>query len=375
MKKYILTSLLFVYCFTCTAIDFTAANQIYIVNKKYDLKGEKRTLGKGSKIIFKQGGSLNSCNLVMLENSSLEGDNKTESRDLNLTLQGTHISINGLIWNHSSQSCILSYGNISNLQITDCTITSKDNNCIKFVTDNLNGVVSNVKISNCRFVFKRMGIELQNHNNNNYRFNGIEISGCTFTLFPADKKLGYGVSLSGYGQNATIENCTFKNTNTGIELVGFKGVNIRYNSFQDNQDCIIRSSNTRHMNDIRIFNNTANSSKAKLMLYNTDKSIISGNNLSIDCIEIKRCNAVTVSSNSLTCYGHYGVILDGDKNITTNNVITDNSFTHKGNRWASIRCYGSNCSSNKAYNNKIYIKKKSGKAFDQINGAFSNDLR
>ena len=375
MKKYILTSLLLIYCFTCNAIDFSAANQVYIVNKKYDLKGEKLTLGKGSRIIVKQGGSLNYCHLVMLENSSIEGDNKTESKDLNITLQGTHISIKGLTWSHSSLSCIQSFGNISNLQVTECSITGKYNNCIKIVTDNLNGIVSNIKITNCKFIFKRMGIELQNHNNNNYRFNGVEISRCTFILSTASKKLGYGVSLSGYGQNARIEDCTFYNTNTGIELVGFKDVDICNNSFQNNQDCIIRSSNTRHMSNIRITNNRADSSKAKLKLYNTDSSIISKNNLSIDCIEIKRCCAVTVSNNSLTCHGHYGVILDGDNNKTTDNIISDNSISHKGNRWATIRCYGSNCTRNKAYNNKIDIKKKSGKAFDQINGAFTNDLR
>ncbi len=375
MKRALFISLLLTYSIICGAIDFTGTNQVYTVDTPYHLGGKTISLGKGSTIIMKKAGALNSCTLIMKEGSSINAEGRGVSKDLNICVEGSNVNISGLTWDNRTKNCLLSYGNCNNIHISRCSISATEKNCIKIVTDNLKGVASYIKIEDTSFSFNRMGIELQNHNNNDYKIDGVEIKHCTFTMASSNKQLGYGVSLSGYGMNAIVEGCTFIRVNTGIEIVGFKNVDISNNSFTDNIDCIIRSSNTRRMSDISITNNKASSPKAKLRLFNTENSTLSNNTLHIDCIEIKGCQKISVSDNSLTCYGHYAVILDGDKNETKDNIINDNDISHKGNRWATIRCYGAKCKNNRSYNNKIDINKKSGKSFDQINGASSNNLK
>ena len=278
-----------------------------------------------------------------------------------ITVKGRNVSISGVIVENAGIAIYSNY-NCSDLVIRNSKIISSENNAIKIVADKVNGVINNIKFINCEFEFARMGCELQNHGNSDYKIDNVLFDNCKFTSLTSSS-YKYGISLSGYGKNVKIINSTF-NCAKGIELVGFSNVNIDNNIINGFINNII-SSNTRHMSNINITNNKLN---GKPFLYNCSDSEISNNEISCNYVEIKKSNNVLISNNNVTSSGHYSLLF----NDAPNNIVTKNTFNQNGKtNWAVIRCYGELSKDNKISNN-IINKNKTGKLFDQYNGASEN---
>lgn len=260
--------------------------------------------------------------------------------------------------------CIYSNYNCSNLKIINCVFTSNSNNCIKIIADTLESVIDNISIENCKFIFSRIGIELQNHKNNNEKIKNIVIKNCSFNGLSDSTSYRYGISLSGYGRYVSVNQCTF-NCEKGVEIVGFSNVIIDDNVITTNKESII-SSNSRPMDHINIVNNTLN---GKLFVYGLSESLISNNNITCNYVEIKKSKTTTLSDNNITSTGHYAIMLNNahDNVVKTNNI----NQTNKSN-WSVIRCYDTESVNNLISKNIIKRAKKAGKLYDEYNGANNN---
>ena len=355
---------------------FNKEGVTYIVKSSYNLNEKVYKLSKGSTIVLK-GGNLNNGTIQLEANTSIIGDkgNNSISNNLKIHLTGPNVNISNLYWNNKKDVALISYSNCDNLVLNNCNVTSTTNNCVKLVADHVKGVIRNVSISNSTFSYKRMGVEVQNHGNNQYKYDGIRIRNCKFVMVDSAPRYGYALSLSGYGRNVVVENNMFDKVSVGVELVGFSNVRIIGNHFDTVISKIIVSSGKREMKDIIVENNKANSFTSKIQLSNTDHVILNKNSFNLSLIEMIGCSNCNITNNIINSNGHYSIILDGGKKKTENNIINNNTINQGHNNWAVFRCYGSHCSNNQFKDNKIHRSSTKGVMFDQIKGAKNNMMK
>lgn len=345
-------------------------NTTFKVYSHYSLSGKTVKVGKGSEIEFIDG-SISNGVVFLAKGCRLYG-NKQQCTDLQICVAGDGVEVNGLKAVSSGNAVIYSYSSCSSLKILNCEINALKGNGIKIVADKIRGVIKNLVFRNNSISFGRMGIEIQNHGNKEYRYDGVNIDNCYLLLNMAECKYGYGISLSGYGCNAIISNCFFDAVREGVEIVGFRDVVINSNQFDNISQKVIVASNRRPMSNISITNNVANCRDAKLQFANSSKIDIGNNKFNILLVELIGCSACRIANNKLTTNGHYAVILDGGKLRTENNMIYKNEVLQQGENWAVFRCYGIKSKKNSFENNIVKRMNKKGVAFDQIKGASDN---
>lgn len=352
---------------------FSEERVTYVVRRNIDLKDKVVKLGKNA-VIKIVGGSLNNGTLLMKSGSSLVGEKNKQASAENLKIHvgGNDVTVSDFNWSNKGVA-LLSYSDCDDLTVNRCNITSYNSNSIKLVADHVNGVIENVKILNSTLSFKRMGIELQNHGNNQCRFDGVEIKYCHFKMLEPPQ-YGYAISFSGYGRNALVSKCNISRAVTGVEMAGFSNVKIYENVFRGISSKAVVASNNREMHDIEIVRNDFNHPSAKIQLANANHVLMADNKMKLSYIEVIGCSNCSVVRNCMETSGHYALILDGGKKDTKNNQIKDNIVNQGRNNWAVFRCYGENSSANQFIGNRVTRSGKKGVLFDQKKGASGNTM-
>lgn len=345
-------------------------NTVYKIYSNYSLNDKNVRVGKGSEIEFIDG-SISNGVISLAKGCRLLG-NKQDCQELKICITGEDVEINGLKTTSIGNTVIYSFSSCNSLKVLNCEINALKGNGIKIVADKIKGVVKGLCFSNNLISFNRMGIEIQNHGNKEYRYNGINIVNCRFSMNTSISKYGCGVSLSGYGRNVAISNCDFDAVSVGIEIVGFSDVDINSNHFDRISKKVIATSNKRPMSGISIKTNVANCDGAKLQFTNTRKIIIERNEFNISMIEMIGCSSCKIAKNRLTTNGHYAIMLDGGKQSTENNWVYDNDVFQQGDNWSVFRCYGVYSRGNRFDNNYVKRANKKGVAHDQMKGASNN---
>jgi len=353
--------------------DFSEKNVTYVLKSAFSLNSKTVYLKEKSIIEF-EGGSLNNGTLVLNSNSSVKGilNNVVCGVDLKVQVSGHKVKLSNLYWSNSKGCALLSYSDCDELCIENCTISSPADNCVKLVADHINGVVQGVEINNSFFTFKRMGVEIQNHGNGQYKYDGIVIQNCKFSLVDSFPKYGYAVSLSGYGKNVVIKDNQFVRSVTGVEVVGFSNVLITNNTFQDISSKVIVSSGKRKMENVDVDANYIQCTSAKIQMSNTRNASIKNNSMDLLYIEMIGCSGCKIEYNTIKSSGHYSLIFDGGKNDTVNNKIANNRISQGKENWAVFRCYGQKCKNNQFLNNTVSRASRKGVIFDQLKGASKN---
>ena len=360
-------------------------------NDEIDLNGEDVTIPQGAQLSLDV--HLKNGNIIMKANSTLqghvEGENLGDASLTNIQIkpQGANITIRDIDIECATKTCVYTTYNCSGLVISNCYIKSGTKNGIKIVADNISGIIDGINIEYCQIEFGRMGIELQNHKNSQYKIQNVYIGGdanatynvtrshdgnsgvSRFNALSGDwsENYKYGISLTGYGKSTEIVGCNFSDCVKSIEIVGFSDVKIASIDIFNPGEYSIISSNSRQMNNIRIQDCTI--SGGKLMLYNTTNACITGNDITCSYVEIKKSTACYIYDNTITSTGHYSIMFnDAFSNYTWDNSIYQNST----NNWAVVRCYGKKATANRIAHNTITRVNSKGKAFDQRDGAFDN---
>ena len=338
--------------------------QNILINSNIDLEGKTIIIPNDTNIKIEENSSLSNGVLNISSGCVINSFSDIPCDKLKIVPKGKNISITGLKWQNTGIA-LYSLNNCTGLSLKRCEIKSTNNNAIKIVADKISTVDKNIEFKNCDIFFERMGAEIQNHGNEEYKISNVYFYDCLFTNISASD-YGYGISLTGYGENVIINGCEFNECVKGIEIVGFKNVTIDGNEFANISKYAIISSNDREMSNIKIENNI---SDAGYYIYNTINSIIQHNKITCKYIEIKNSNNVVFMENDVTSTGHYSIMLNqASKNIIKENTITQNSNSN----WSVIRCYGEKSINNYISNNIITRKKKAGKIWDQYNGASGN---
>ena len=345
-----------------------------VIRSDYDLENKTLELQEGSSIVIEDGCIRNGM-IRLASNCSLVDKrvNKKECRNLELRVVGRDVRIENIDISNDHGVTILSNADCSNLLISGCSITSSANNAVKIVADNLNGVVRNVQILNSTICYKRMGIEIQNHGNKSFKFNGIHISGCTFNMLPSPQ-YGFAISLSGFGRNAVVENNLIKGGVIGVELVDFSDVSILSNRIQDVSSKVIAASTNDKISNIEVRGNFINSVQAKIQMLKAKSVKFSNNEMKIGFIELGGCSRSTISNNVINSFGRYSVMIDGSGSEARYNTVADNVIMQNGDNWAVFRCYGNHSKNNKFLRNKVQRANTKGTLFDQQKGAAKNRL-
>ena len=345
-----------------------------VIRSDYDLENKTLELQEGSSIVIEDGCIRNGM-IRLASNCSLVDKrvNKKECRNLELRVVGRDVRIENIDISNDHGVTILSNADCSNLLISGCSITSSANNAVKIVADNLNGVVRNVQILNSTICYKRMGIEIQNHGNKSFKFNGIHISGCTFNMLPSPQ-YGFAISLSGFGRNAVVENNLIKGGVIGVELVDFSDVSILSNRIQDVSSKVIAASTNDKISNIEVRGNFINCVQAKIQMLKAKSVKFSNNEMKIGFIELGGCSRSTISNNVINSFGRYSVVIDGSGAEARYNTVADNVVMQNGDNWAVFRCYGNQSRNNKFLRNKVQRANTKGTLFDQLKGAAKNRL-
>ena len=345
-----------------------------VIRSDYDLENKTLELQEGSSIVIEDGCIRNGM-IRLASNCSLVDKrvNKKECRNLELRVVGRDVRIENIDISNDHGVTILSNADCSNLLISGCSITSSANNAVKIVADNLNGVVRNVQILNSTICYKRMGIEIQNHGNKSFKFNGIHISGCTFNMLPSPQ-YGFAISLSGFGRNAVVENNLIKGGVIGVELVDFSDVSILSNRIQDVSSKVIAASTNDKISNIEVRGNFINYVQAKIQMLKAKSVKFSNNEMKIGFIELGGCSRSTISNNVINSFGRYSVMIDGSGSEARYNTVADNVIMQNGDNWAVFRCYGNHSKNNKFLRNKVQRANTKGTLFDQQKGAAKNRL-
>ncbi len=296
--------------------------------------------------------------VILHENETLHGGvyEKIEVRGKNVTIECVRVEGDGI--------CLYSNYNCSGLRVRSSEFVSRKNNCVKIVADKLNGVIKDICFDSCRFEFARMGVELQNHGNSQYKYVGCTFRGCTFTAMEGTD-YRYGLSMSGYGKGAELADCIFRGCAKGIEIAGFSDVTIGGCELYGSAYAMI-TSNTRKMENIVVHDCAVD---GKISLRNCSDSAIYACEVKGDYIELKKSTGVQVKDCTVESGGHYSVLLDNASDC----LIEQNVFNQGKKNWATVRCYGKGATGNTISNNSYNIKPKAGKKFDEYNGAYNNE--
>lgn len=347
---------------------FAKANTIYECRFDLDLGGSNVSVPIGSTILINEG-SFHNGSFILYDNTTFEGNNAHISA--NLIVRGKNVSITNV-----SIECagICIYGennyNTSDLLIENCTLKSTGDNCVKIITDTLDGVVYNFKAINTEFYFYRMGIELQNHGNDNIRFSGGSISKCRFEML-SSFLYGYAISLTGRGEHISIGDCYFDKCYMGIELVGFNHTVITDNTINNGRgEYLIAATNVRRMTGTIIANNTFIGQQ--MFITNSVDTQIMGNTFS-DCVGVVFTNTSKSLFKDNNCVFKsncsVGIMLDNAYNNRIENNQLD--MTASANFYSVMRAYGS-LSKYNVFKENFIAKPEGGSVFDQINDAASN---
>ena len=283
-----------------------------------------------------------------------------------IEVSGKNVTIKDVVVEGEGITLYSNY-NCSGLTVRNCVFRSRKNNAVKIIADNVGGVDENILFENCVFEFSRMGAELQNHGNTDYKIVGAKFFNCQFRAYD-DGKYRYGLSLSGYGADTIVSGCTFDNCAKGIELVGFSNLSIVGCTVSGSTNSII-ASNDRRMRGINISNCILN---GQPHLYNCESSWLDDCQIKASYVEIKKSDNVTMVDCNVTSTGHYAIMLNEAKNCK----VDGNTLTQTGSNYSVVRCYGKGATGNVVCNNALFMNKpKKGRWYDQMNGASGNTFK
>lgn len=222
------------------AAQVTEANTIYEIRYDFDLDGQTATIPAGSTLKF-NGGTINNGEIIVNQYSKIIGG-QTTLYNVRIKLKGQGIEISDVNIDIVNAQYAIPYrnailsetDNVSNLVIKNVNISSSNGGGIKIITDNSTTATRNILIKNCHITHALMGIELQNHTNNQHLIKDVDISNCAFELYTTNSgeyNYGFNISLTGTGNNVNIHDNTFKACAIGVECIGFDDVKINNNSF------------------------------------------------------------------------------------------------------------------------------------------------
>lgn len=345
-------------------------NTIYEIRYDFDLNGKTLELPENCTLKF-EGGSFNNGDLnVKYINVTIQGPSSFEN--VQIWVNNTNCNILDIdIINESKHGIYSNSGNgCSGLTIKNCKIVSKGGQCIKVVADNTVEPIQNITIEGCDLQFYIMGIELQSHVENSSYIENCIISNNKIKLYNPDSYLnGFGISLSGFGNNVLVEKNEISSCILGIENPGFSG--------------------TRIINNV-ITGITKNTRLLAFSNRNSDKAYISGNVFNIgniyielgvgmfftnnkcyvDEVRFKTSSDCKIMGNNITSYGLTGIFFDNTGgSYIDNNYIYTSSDTGE----ALIHFYGKKSTNNKVLNCHFFKSKPNyGVMFQNSNGATGN---
>lgn len=291
--------------------------------------------------------------IILNSNDTLIGGryDRIEVRGKNATIKDAVVEGDGVTL-YSNYNC-------SGLVVEDCTFVSRKNNAVKIIADNISGMAKNIKFKNCEFTGQRMGVELQNHKNEDYKIADVEFEDCKFT------SAGFALSLTGYGRNVRCYNCTFDGAKKGVELVGFSHVVLQTCTLTGAQAFIASGDRPMQMVSLRLCK-----LNGSVRLENCSESCMEWCTVvASPYLEIKKSAQVTLLGCEITSSTHYGVMLNQSSYCTLKN----NKITDTGSNYAVVRCYGVNAEKNIVRDNQLFMQyPKKGSWYDQKNGAKDN---
>lgn len=321
-------------------------NTIYEIRYDFDLNGETINIPENCVLKF-EGGSFNNGDLnVKYSNVTIQGPAGFENVQIFANNTNCHILDIDIV-NESKHGIYSNSGNgCSGLTIKNCKIVSKGGQCIKVVADNTVEHIQNITIEGCYLQFYIMGIEFQSHVENSSYIENCIISNNKIKLYDPDSyEHGFGISLSGWGNNVLVEKNEISSCRLGIENPGFSGT--------------------------RIINNviTGIATSTRLLAFsnrNSDKAYISGNAFNTGVIYIdlgvgtfftnNNCyvNEVRFRSSSdckimgnIIVYDYTGIFFDN----TSGSYIDNNYiYTSSDKGEAAIHFYGENSTNNRVLN-------------------------
>jgi len=359
------------------ASQVTDVDTIYEIRYDFELNGSTVTIPENSSLNF-VGGSINDGVLQLNEGCSVVSTDVGRLNDIAVVLLGKNISIENIEINSSVDAIRSNSIDVSGLRIRNCNIVATDN-CVKLITDELIGILKDVEISGNQFRFHRMGIELQNHANDDYKINGFLIDGNYFVdagntdesdTYSTFALYCYAISVSGYGENGTISHNTFRAVSIGVEQVGFKRVNISDNLFIGNQ-VPMSFSNNREMPDCVVSNNVVRGGLVRFT--NIQDSLIIGNDFDhVEDVYFSWSNRNKFTGNRI-----YALKV-GDALFFDNsgyNLVTDNSIYHdNASGQAVIKFYAANSTGNICDGNGLWRNSSIGTWWTEQNSASNNKV-
>lgn len=359
------------------ASQVTAQNTRYEIRYDFDLNNSTVTIPANSTLNF-VGGSISNGVLQLNAGCSVVSKDVGYLDDIAVVLLGKNICIENMEISSSVDAIRSNSTDVSGLRIRNCNIVATDN-CVKLITDELEGILKDVEISGNQFRFLRMGIELQNHANDDYKINGFLINGNYFVdsgntdesdTYSTFASYCYAISVSGYGENGTISHNTFRAVNIGVEQVGFKRVNISDNLFIGNQ-VPLSFSNNREMPDCVVSDNVVRGGLVRFN--NIQDSVIIGNDFDhVEDVYFSWSNRNKFTGNRI-----YATKV-GDALFFDNsgyNIVTDNSIYHdNASGQAVIKFYASNSTGNICDGNGLWRNSSIGTWWVDQNNASNNKV-
>lgn len=345
-------------------------NTIYEIRYDFDLNGKILELPENCTLKF-EGGSFNNGDLNV--------------KYINVTIQGPSSFENVQIWVNNTNCRILDidiineskdgiYSNSDNgcsgLTIKNCKIVSKGGQCIRVIADNAVEHIQNITIEGCDLQFYRMGIELQSHVENSSYIENCIISNNKIKLFDPDSYLnGFGISLTGFGNNVLVEKNEISSCRLGIENPGFSGTRIINNVITGiTKDTRILAFSNRNSDKAYISGNIFNIGNIYIDL--GIGMFFINNNCYVNEVRFTKSSDCKIMGNNITSYGNAGIFFDNTGgSYIDNNYIYTSSDTGE----ALIYFYGKKSTNNKVLNCHFFKSKPGyGVLIENRNGATGN---
>lgn len=300
--------------------------------------------------------------IILNSNDTLIGGryDRIEVRGKNATIKDAVVEGDGVTL-YSNYNC-------SGLVVENCQFFSRKNNGVKIIADNISGVISNIKFKNCKFAGYRMAVEIQNHKNDDCKYNGVEFENCAFVADSDDDDC-FALSLSGYGKNVKCYICQFTGRKKGVEIAGFSDVVLQSCKLNGTQSFI--TSNKRPMEKVAL---RLCELKGAVRMENCSESgfawcMIKSDTSKKPYVEIKKSQRCTLLGCEITSSFNYGVLLNESRECTVINC----KIVNTGSNYSVVRCYKPKSTGNIIRGNTLKMRKpKKGKWYDQNDGATGN---
>lgn len=320
------------------------SNTIYIIQYDYDL--DESTINIPANCVLKfEGGSFNNGTLGII-NSNVTIQGPTSFENVNILVNNTNCHILDVDIVNDSKQCI--YSNSANgcsgLTIKNCKLVSEGSDCIKVVADNDVEHIQDITIEGCDIQFYRMGIEFQSHVENSSFIENCIISNNKIKLYdPTSYQYGYGISLSGFGNNVLVEKNEISSCQLGIENPGFTGTRIINNVISNIAGKIIAFSN-RDSDKAYISGNVFNT--GQIFISRGIGTFFTNNECYVSDVRFEASSNCKIIGNNITSYGGYGIFFNN-----TGESYIDNNYIYTSAKAGSvIHFYGESSTNNRVLN-------------------------